>query len=320
MSNHDNPAVNITVILCTYNRCASLTKALESIMASNMPKAAEWHVLVVDNNSKDETRDVVEQFCRRYPGRLLYLFEPHPGKSFALTSGIREATGDVLVFVDDDVVVQPDWLQNLTAPLHDSRWAGSGGRILPQWSCRPPRWIPLDERGGLAPLVMFDLGAEPKELDEPPFGTNMAFRKAIVEKYGGFRLDLGPCPGSEIRGEDTDFGRRVLEGGEHLWYEPTALVHHAVAPNRLQQRYFLRWWFDKGRSDFREFGVDKDARLTIAGVPLYMLRRIAHWGVRWAIALKPSKRFSCKMKLWALVGRMVESHRQVASRGIDGRA
>jgi glycosyltransferase involved in cell wall biosynthesis len=288
-------------------------------MASKMPKAAEWQVLVVDNNSKDQTRDVIEQFCRRYHGRLRYLFEPQPGKSFALTSGIREATGDVLVFVDDDVVVEPDWLQNLTVPMHDSRWAGCGGRILPQWPCSPPRWIPLDERGGLAPLVMFDLGTQPKELDEPPFGTNMAYRRTVVEKYGGFRLDLGPCPGSEIRGEDTDFGRRVLEGGEHLWYEPTALVHHAVSPNRLQQGYFLRWWFDKGRSDFREFGVDKDVRFTIAGIPLYMVRRIAHWGVRWAIALEPSKRFSCKMKLWALLGKMVESHREAASRGIDGR-
>ena len=306
--------MKITVILCTYNRCASLTKALESIMASKMQSAAEWHVLVVDNNSKDETRDVVEQFCRRYPGRLRYLFEPQPGKSFALASGIREAPGDVLVFVDDDVVVEPEWLENLTAPLHDARWAGSGGRILPQWFCAPPSWIPLDERGGLAPLVMFDLGTQPKELDEPPFGTNMAFRKAIVEKYGGFRLDLGPCPGSEIRGEDTEFGRRVLEGGDSLWYAPAALVYHEVSPNRLQQRYFLRWWFDKGRSDLREFGIEKDVRVMIAGIPFYMYRRIANWIVRWMVAMKPSKRFACKMKVWMIAGGMVEFYHRPTAR------
>src|SRR4029077_17362429 len=129
-SNHDNPAVNITVILCTYNRCASLTKALESIMASKMPKAEEWHVLVVDNNSKDQTRDVVEQFCRRYPGRLRYLFEGQQGKSYALNAGIRASDGDVMAFMDDDVTVDPLWLQNLTAPLQNGDWAGAGGRTL----------------------------------------------------------------------------------------------------------------------------------------------------------------------------------------------
>jgi glycosyltransferase involved in cell wall biosynthesis len=310
--------VKITVILCTYNRCASLAKTLESIVASKMPEAVEWHVLVVDNNSKDQTREVVEQFCRRYPSRFCYLFERQPGKSFGLTSGIREATGDVLVFVDDDVVVEPTWLQNLTAPLHEARWAGSGGRILPQWSCPPPQWIPLTERSGLAPLVMFDLGGEPKELDEPPFGTNMAFRKTIVEKYGGFRLDLGPCPGSEIRGEDTEFGRRVLQGGERLWYEPAALVYHTVSPNRLQQQYFLRWWFDKGRSDVREFGIEKGTRWVVARVPLYMLRRLANWTLRWAVAMQPSKRFACKMKVWMIAGGIVESYRRPAARGLDG--
>ena len=310
--------MNITVILCTYNRCTSLTNALESILASKMPETAAWHVLVVDNNSKDQTREVVEQFCRCYPGRFRYLFEPRPGKSFALSSGVREATGDVLVFVDDDVVVEATWLQNLTAPLHDARWAGAGGRILPQWSCPPPAWIPVNERGGLAPLVMFDMGGEPKELDEPPFGANMAYRKAIVEKYGGFRLDLGPRPGNEIRGEDTEFGRRVLQGGDHLRYEPAALVHHEVSPKRLQQRYFLRWWFDHGRASLREYGISKDVKFVIAGVPLYMLRRIAHWTLRWAIAVGPSKRFSCKMKVWMLAGWIAEFYRRHASEGLDG--
>ena len=87
--------MNITVILCTYNRCRTLEKALTSVAASALPLSIEWEVLVVDNNSRDQTRDVVEDFCTRYPGRFRYLFEPHQGKSYALNTGIREARGDV---------------------------------------------------------------------------------------------------------------------------------------------------------------------------------------------------------------------------------
>src|SRR4029453_17645691 len=98
--------------------------------------------------------------------------------------------------------------------------------------------MPLQDRYGLAPLAMFDLGNEPGELKESPFGTNMAFRASVFKTHVGFRTDLGPCPGSEIRSEDTEFGNRLLAAGERLWYQPSAVVYHAVPANRVQKRYF----------------------------------------------------------------------------------
>lgn len=242
--------VKITVILCTFNRCESLVRALESVSLSKLPESIDWEVLVVDNNSRDRTPEVAERFCREYPGRFRYLFEAKPGKSNALNAAIREAHGDVLSFMDDDVIVDPMWLQNLTASLADGRWAGAGGRIIPQWTCTPPPWLPQRDRYALAPLAMFDLGPVGGALDEPPFGTNMAFRKEVFEEYGGFRTDLGPRPGSEIRNEDTEFGQRLLSAGEHLRYEPSAVVYHSIAPSRMRKQYFLAWWFDKARADF----------------------------------------------------------------------
>src|SRR5579862_1106876 len=105
--------MKITVILCTYNRHQSLAAALESIADQHLPAGADWEVVVVDNNSSDHTREVVDQYCRKYPNRFRYVFEPQPGKSYALNTGIREAKGDVLAFMDDDVTVEADWLQNL---------------------------------------------------------------------------------------------------------------------------------------------------------------------------------------------------------------
>jgi len=302
--------MNISVILCTFNRCQSLAKALDSVATTTLLESVEWEVLVVDNNSCDQTRNVVEGFCRRFPGRFRYLFEPQQGKSHALNAGIREARGDVLAFTDDDVTVEPTWLRNLTAPMSNNEWVGGGGRVLPERSFSLPRWLSLKQRYALGPLALFDLGPEAGQLTEPPFGNNMAFRKEIFEKYGGFRTDLGPNPDNEIRGEDTAFGAQLLAAGERLWYEPSAVVYHTVPESRVRKKYFLEWWFDKARADIRESGVPSDTRWRAAGIPLVFFRRLAVWTLRWIVAIEPSRRFSCKLNTWINAGKILECYRQ----------
>jgi len=299
--------MDITVVLCTYNRCDCLAAALESVAVSRLPASVSWKVLVVDNNSKDKTREVVESFVLRYPGRFHYAFEAQPGKSHALNFAIRNSTSAVLAFMDDDVQVEPDWLYNLTRSLDNPSYCGSGGRILPERGFIPPRWLASSEQYSLAPLAMFDLGSEPGELKEPPFGTNMAFRREVFARYGDFRRDLGPQPGSEIRSEDTEFGMRVLSGGEHLWYEPAAVVYHAVPRHRVTKSYFLKWWYGKGRGDVREFGSETERHLSLFGVPLVVFRRVAMWTARWVFSLSPAQRFNCRVKVWWLAGRIRES-------------
>ncbi len=304
--------MNINVVLCTYNRCQSLAKALESAAALVLPEGDEYVVLVVDNNSRDRTREVVENFCQRYPGRFRYLFEPKQGKSHALNAGIRETRGDILAFLDDDVTVDSNWLGNLTAPLRSGEWAGAGGRILPDRAFSPPRWLALDKTYAKVPLVIFDLGSVAGPLHVAPFGTNMAFRREVFEKYGGFRVDLGPRPGSEIRSEDTEFVVRLFAGGEHLKYEPSALVYHEVPERRVTRKFYLRWWFDKARADVRAFGVPSEGAWKLGGVPLVYFRRLAAWMVRWMVAIEPSTRFEAKTKLYWLVGTILESYRHSA--------
>lgn len=310
--------MNITVILCTYNRCASLAAALESAAACIVPHAASWQVLVVDNNSTDQTPQVVAGFIERHPGRFRYLFEPKPGKSHALNSGIREASGDVLAFMDDDVAVDSHWLENLTAVLRNPEWAGAGGRILPERSFTLPDWLLIDNRYALAPLAIFDLGSEAGELHESPFGTNMAFRRQVFEKVGDFRTDLGPRPGSEARNEDTEFGDRVLAAGFRLWYEPRAIVYHSLPVHRLQRRYFLTWWHDKARADIRQDGVPANMRWFIAGVPLSMFRRLCVWTLRWMITFDPGRRFSRKLSAYRAAGAIRECYSQWRTKSLAG--
>lgn len=303
--------MKITVILCTWNRCQSLARALDSVAASIFPNSVEWEVVVVDNNSRDQTRDVVDEFCRRYPGRFRYLFEPQAGKSHALNAGIRDAWGDILAFMDDDVIVEPAWLQNLTAPLIEGEWAGVGGRVLPAQSFSPPRWLALDGPYSLGHILYahFDLGADACELTEAPFGANMAFRKEMFEKYGDFRTDMGPAPGSEIRYEDVEFSHRLMGADEHLRYEPSAIVYHAVPENRLQQAYFLAWCFDLGRASVREWGRGP----SLLGIPRPYLKILKLGTIvmakeigRWLLSLNPQRRFYRKCFVWTTAGRIKE--------------
>lgn len=306
--------LDITVILCTYNRCGDLVHALESIAASQMADSVTWEVLIVDNNSTDGTRNVVEVFSQKNPGRFRYHFEPKQGLSYARNAGIVNSRGEVLVFTDDDVTVEPTWLRNITSGSQDREWAGAGGRILPAQKFTPPPWLPnnLADWGGMF-CAYFNLGDEACDLQRAPYGANMAFRRSMFAKYGGFRTDLGRNPGDKIGNEDTEFGRRLLAAAERLRYEPSAVVYHTVPEGRLTQEFFYSWWFDYGRAMIRErgerprlWGIRRDyitlLRLA-AGVPVTALK--------WMFALNAPKRFHYKCWLRFAAGQMSELKRQL---------
>ena len=170
--------MKITVILCTYNRCQRLATALESVAASELPAFVEWEVLVVDNTPAIKRARLCRPFATATPGFQL-VSETQQGKSYALNRGFREAQGEVLAFMDDDVIVEPTWLRNLTGALRDGEWVGVGGRILPEKSFTPPPWLALNwpfNLGGV--LALFELGEKPGKLEVPPFGTTWLSTKS----------------------------------------------------------------------------------------------------------------------------------------------
>jgi len=295
-----------SVILCTYNRSQSLGRALESLAYSVFPETTDWEILVVDNNSSDQTRAVVQNFCERYPGRYRYLFESQQGKSHALNAGIREAQGEILAFVDDDVTVEPGWLQDLTTPLHDRRCAGSGGRILPARGFVPPNWLALDGPCNLvgALCAYFNPGDTPGDLKRPPYGANMAFRREMFDRYGYFRTDLGPRPNSEMRFEDTEFANRLIAAGEQLRYVPSAIVYHEIHESRVTKEFFLAWWFDFGRGWVRETNKKVGVRER-----LKIFARIVRTSFQWFATFDPQRRFYRKCRVWYDLGKITEIYK-----------
>lgn len=301
--------IQITVVVCTYNRAVTLPKALESVATQTLSPSVGWEILVVDNNSSDGTRQVVEDFQRRYPGRFRYLLEPQQGVSHARNAGIRDAQGDIVAYIDDDETAAVGWLQNLTGNLRSGEWVGAGGRIVPQWNCSRPRWLSTENSFTTAPLAAFDMHTDKEELTEPPFTANVAFRKEIFARLGGFRTDLGRSGKNLLSNEDTEFGRRVLAAGGRLRYEPSAVTYHPVEESRVRRAYFLAWWFNKGRSDVREIGITPNGK-HFFGIPLRSFRNVAVGVLRWTVALDPCRRFTCKLKIWVNVGEAYESFSQ----------
>ena len=302
--------MKVSVIVCTYNRADVLVAALRSLSRLKLPPDLTWEILVVDNNSKDQTKSVVQSFCKEFPGRFRYLFEPQQGKSYALNAGIREARGEIIAFTDDDATVDPLWLLELICPIEQLGCAGTGGKIVPVWNFPKPDWIQLNgSHKSIPAIVHFDLGEERCPIQTAAFGANMAFRKEMFLRYGGFRPDLGPTVGSEIRGEDSEFCRRLIKAGESLIYVPTAIVYHPVDRKRIRKSYFKAWSLGRGRASMREAGCPPGT-IRYFGVPRYLLSILVKTSLRWFFCLSSRPRFSYKLQVYETIGQIMESRKE----------
>jgi len=301
--------MNASIILCTYNRAAHLKVALESIFRLAVSPETAWEVLVIDNNSNDSTKALCDSFAASYPGHFRYIFEGRQGKSFALNTGVAAAQGEILAFADDDAIVDPSWLAQLVNALSRFACVGVGGKIVPTWNLPKPSWLEMEGPYKLMDaIVSFDLGEKPCSIKTAAFGANMAFRKEAFQKYGGFRSDLGPTVGSEIRGEDSEFCRRLLKAGETLMYVPGAIVYHPVEKKRTEKSYFEAWYLGRGRAAIREEGIPQDA-VRYFDVPRYLLSILWKQIVRWLFCFNSKRRFYFKLEIYETWGRILETRR-----------
>ncbi len=257
-----------SLILCTYNRAESLAETLRSINAQVVPAEFRGEILVVDNNSKDKTRQAVEFFAgmSRWPVR--YIFEVKQGLSHARNAGILAARGDVLGFLDDDVLVEPGWMAAMDKLFRETDADMAGGKILRRWDCKAPDWY-TEEVGG--PLIGQDYGSERKSdfrKGQYLIGASMAFRKSIFDKTGLFSVELGRKGNSLIGGEDKDIFERVSAAGGKIYYEPAAVIHHRVEQERLTKDYMRRWFYAIGQTAGHQ--MERKTSAAFTGAPLWV--------------------------------------------------
>ena len=244
------PALSIAI--CTYNRSAHLAGALTSLARQEDLDRSALEVLVIDNNSTDDTQSIVESFSKGLPVRRI--FERQQGLSHARNRAIDEFAGDVLVFTDDDVRVAPTWLAAYWAAIARFPQAEFfGGRILPDWQGNKPGWVrePCIHLIDGA-LVWFDHGSKTRlfRSDEPtPFGASFGLRRSLIGRIGRFRTDLGTGGSGAGRGEETEFLVRACDAGATGAYVGQALSFHAVDPRRLTLPALYRHGRACGRSN-----------------------------------------------------------------------
>jgi GT2 family glycosyltransferase len=239
--------VRVTAVVCTHNRGPLLATCLRSLAQQELASGAH-EILVVDNASTDETPRVIDAVRAELgTDRLRSVREPELGLSAARNAAIREATGEVLAFVDDDAEPAPGWLEALARALESPEVWAAGGPVELEPTGAWPSWLSPRLRPYLAE---WDRGTEPATLryDDYPRGVNLAFRRETFEMIGGFSTRLGRKGGALLSYEEVELCYRVEQAGGLVQYAPGARVRHAVATERLSPRWFRRRLSWQGRS------------------------------------------------------------------------
>jgi glycosyltransferase involved in cell wall biosynthesis len=284
-----------SVVIATYNRARDLGPTLGSL--AGLRPAGGWELIVVDNNSTDGTRAVVEQAAGSFPAPLRYVFEREQGRSPALNAGLRAARGAIIATTDDDVRVAPDWLDRAAVALDQFGGDYVGGRVLPIWGGARPAWLPDGPSRQWAVIALLDYGPAPIEFGaRVPLGVNMAFRREAFERAGLWDPRIGRRAGTLLGQEVREWCIRARSAGVRGWYAPEMVVRHVIPASRLRKAYFRRWFYWRGVSRallYAQAGLDMEApeqtsldfsRVPhVGGVPRYLYRKALRQAWQWVI-------------------------------------
>ena len=319
MSGPNGPEpLRVTLLVCTQNRSRDLRDFLETALAQETDDSYSYEVLVVDNNSTDDTRRVVETLMISGHPNLRYLFQQrsHPD---ALNSGLEAARGTILSVADDDCLLPSDWVRKLVEAFHehpDVSFVGS--KVLPMWRGKVPTWLGRDH---WATLALTDYGDKPFEVDAHHKARLhcCSVLRADVQAIGGFRSVPG-LSRERIGGlDDVDILGRLRLAGKRGVYVPTIVMRRKIPAGRLTKSYHRRWHAAHGRS----FAAMRDASFEQSGArlfdaPAHIYKETGHaargWLKSW-LWREPDLAFMCEMQLRFYLGFLRERRRDFKARG-----
>jgi GT2 family glycosyltransferase len=236
---------HVSAIVCTRDRSNDLRDTLQGLVAQSYPPES-FEIIVVDNDSKDDTPSVVAEFAAASRAPVRYIVEPIPGLSQARNAGARAAAGEVIAYTDDDAIPQPNWLATLADAFHRyDDLGGAGGPIDPLWLPERPVWFPPECIGLLGAM---DGGPDFRWISFPesPWGPNIALRKEAYERAGGFYTGLGLVGANLALHEEPDLCARIEGLGYRIAYVPSARVQHKMRAEKVNRRYLRRWCWARG--------------------------------------------------------------------------
>jgi glycosyltransferase involved in cell wall biosynthesis len=210
--------MDLSIIICTYNGENKLPLTLESISRAALPEDSCTELIVIDNNSSDSTKSVIANFSHKSSFPVKYFFEPKKGLSNARNLGLKEALGDIIIFTDDDCIVDRNWLMEIFAEFQsDPNLMVLGGRVeLYNHKDKPVTLYPLTQRRKFTSSSQIFVLLP---------GCNMSFRKSVFRDIGKFDINFGA--GKKIpSAEDSDFFYRAFRKNFKMVYSPDVLIYH----------------------------------------------------------------------------------------------
>lgn len=251
--------MELSVIVCTYNRVDLLLECLESLLNQSVKKEL-YEVIIVDNNSTDDTKSKSCEYLSKYQS-FFYYFEPHQGLSYARNTGFRIAKSDWVVYIDDDTRVFPNFVQRALWTIENFPFDAFGGLAVPLYSIPKPGWLPQD-------LEIFHINgvSEPCFLNSQFFhGYAMVFKKDALMKMNGFPVSLGMSGDKIAYGEETMLQLKMRNSGYKLGYDPELKVHHLIGEHKFKLSWHIKSAYAHGRdcygisfSKYTQFDLIKD--------------------------------------------------------------
>ena len=312
--------LDISVIITTYNRCDMLATAIERLLEQESQRV-KYELIIVDNNSTDQTRQVVESFIRQGHTNLRYVFEPRQGVSHGRNAGIANSNAEIIAFTDDDVYVQKNWIAGIKRTLDEHPEVDfAGGRTLPHWPSEPPTWL---TREHWWPLALLDPGDKSfyVNTDNPLClpTANISFRREVFRLVGLFSPEFSGR-------EDHELLVRLWRAGRQGIYDPELIVTAEVQPERLSKNYHRKWNITTGKFNSLmrlNESIDAGGRfvgelpdlVTLFGVPGYVYRRLILEGFHllWAtVKRRKVKTEQHRNHIWYLIGYISKRYEQNA--------
>ena len=285
------PSLRLTIIIPTKNRAQILTQLLESIRQLDEVDTIRPEVIIADNDSNDDTYNYAASVEADFPTTIRVLKVVKPGKSAAINAAVKSASGDVLAFLDDDVVVDHAWLTAVDVFYSEGKFEAGQGLIRLQAPERDdPEIIKLVQRYRTIPSLEHRPDVKPLHSLN---GANFFVSRNAYERAGGFDERLGP--GASGTSEDVDFARRLTRAGIAIGYAPRAIVYHRVDRHRLTEEYFKQIHWRQGGSRFL---IQRRSAAAI----LYDLTRVAAQYVFYTLIGKNRNRYRSKGRIYHYLG------------------
>ena len=282
-----NRLPELSVVLPTYNRAADLSQAVESVLRQTAPPET-YELIVVNNNSSDDTSGVLERLTREHPNRIRAILESKQGVAHARNAGIEASRAAVIAFFDDDVSVAPNWIETILRLFAEHPELDCvGGKVLPAWSSAPPAWL---TPAHWAPLALQDFGDAPMvvSLDNPKglISANLACRKEVFHRVGGFLPQFQRVKDGIGSLEDGEWMLRFWKSGGRALYTPDLVTSTDVPAARQTRAYHRRWHLGHGYfyGLLRAEDMERTAVGSLFGVPAHMYRSAVQDATRWCRA------------------------------------